>query len=140
MNGEVGVGLADGANQYSSSVRLEQTGHILDTEDVDALLDELGNEVQVVLEGVFGLLGAGDIPAVAHDGLDDTTCLLSSVDTQLHVLEVVQRVEDTEDVETILDSLLGELVDGVVATEAHQPAFIGSSRHRLTDSWCNRHR
>lgn len=31
-----------------------------------------------------------------------------------YVLEVVERVEDTEDIETALDSLARELVDGIV--------------------------
>jgi hypothetical protein len=31
-----------------------------------------------------------------------------------HVLEVVQGIEHTEDIETILDGLLGEVVDGII--------------------------
>ena len=78
--------------------------------------DELVDEVHVVLQRVLGLLGVRDIAAVADDGLDDTTRLLRGIDTETQVLDVVERIEDTEDVETVLHSLLGEIVDGVVTT------------------------
>ena len=34
-----------------------------------------------------------------------------------NVLEVVQGIEDTEDVETVLHSLLGEVIDRVIAVQ-----------------------
>ena len=56
VDGEVGVLGADGANQESCSLGLENTGHIFDTKDVDIKLDELINNAEVVLEVVL-LLG-----------------------------------------------------------------------------------
>jgi hypothetical protein len=76
---------------HGSSSGLEQTGHVLDTEDVNALLDELVGEVEVILERVLGLLGVGEITRVANGGLDDTSGLLGGIDTKLHVLDVVER-------------------------------------------------
>ena len=68
------------------SLGLEESSHVLDTEDVDALMYELVDEVKVVLERVLRLLGAGDIAAVADDSLTDTTGLLCGIDTELQVL------------------------------------------------------
>ena len=103
VNGEVGVLGTDGTdeaerngvskirntidnrNSHLSSLGLEQTSHVLETKNVDTLLDELLDEVEVVLESVLGLVGARDITAVAHGGLDDTTGLLGGIDTQLHL-------------------------------------------------------
>lgn len=56
VDGEIGVLLADGTDEEGSGVGLEDTGHILDTEDVDVKLDKLVNKVEVVLEVVL-LLG-----------------------------------------------------------------------------------
>lgn len=67
------------------SLGLEETSHVLDTEDVDTLLHELVNEVEVVLESVLGLVGAGNIAAVADDGLDNTTGLLGGVNSEFHL-------------------------------------------------------
>lgn len=51
------------------------------------------------------LLRVGDVTGVTDGSLDHTTSFLSGGDSELHVLEVVQRVENTEDIETVLDSL-----------------------------------
>ena len=74
---------------HPSCFRLEQPGHILDTENMNTLGDKLVDEVKVVLESVLGLLGVGDITGVADNGFDNTTGLLSSVDTEFHL----QRAE-----------------------------------------------
>jgi hypothetical protein len=67
----------------------QQTGHILDAEYVYAFLHELVHEVEVVLQRVLRLLGAGNVSAVTHDSLDNTTSLLRSVDTQSHLKIIV---------------------------------------------------
>ena len=64
---------------------LEKTRHILDAEDVDALSNELIDEVKIVLQRVLRLLRVGDIAAVADRSLDDTTCLLGGVNTELQL-------------------------------------------------------
>lgn len=83
---QVGVLLVDSADEGAGSLGLEQTGHVLDAENVDAFAAELADEVEEVLEGVLGLLLARNIAGVAHDGFNDATGLLRRVDTELHVL------------------------------------------------------
>lgn len=68
---------------------LQETSHVLDTEDVDAFSDELVDEAQVVVESVLGLLGIRNVSAVADDGFANTTGLLRSVDTKLHLWEAL---------------------------------------------------
>lgn len=53
VDGKIGVLLADRADQEGSGVGLENTSHILDTQDVDVELDELLNKIEVVLEVVL---------------------------------------------------------------------------------------
>lgn len=111
---EVGVSLSDSADQELGSLRLEQTGHVLDTKNVDTLADKLVGQVEVVVEGILGSLGVGNISRVTNGTLDDTTGLLGGVDTELQIVKVVERVENSENVETRLHRLLRELVDRVV--------------------------
>ena len=66
-------------------LRLQQACHVLDTEDMNALLHELLHKVEIVLQRVLRLLRRRDVAGVAHDGLADTTSLLGRIDTELHL-------------------------------------------------------
>lgn len=111
---KLGMSLSDSTDKQSSSLGFEETGHVLDTEDVDAFLDERVGEVEVVLKSVLSLLGVGNVTRVTDSTLNDTTGLLSGIDTDLQVLKIVERVENSENVETGLNSFPGEVVNGIV--------------------------
>lgn len=53
VDGEIGVLLADSANQESRSPGLEDTSHVLDAKNVDLQVDELVNNAEVVLQVVL---------------------------------------------------------------------------------------
>jgi hypothetical protein len=65
VNRDVWVGLAERSNQQCGSLGLEQSSHVLDSEDVDTAVDELLGKVEIVLESVLGLLRVGDISGIA---------------------------------------------------------------------------
>lgn len=118
MDGEVGELLAQRSNKDSSRFRLQDTGHVLDGQDVDSTVDELLGKVEVVLEVVLGVaLGVGNISRVANSGLDNSSCLLGCIDTESHVLNVVEGIKHSENVESILNCLGRELAVKVY----HQP-------------------
>lgn len=141
VNGEVRELLADGTNKDLSSLGLEETSHILNGKNVDALIHKLADKVQVVLKVVLAASGVRDISGVADDGLNDTAGRSDSVNSKTHVLKVVERVEDTEDIHTGALGLLTELEDhvirvagvsnGVGATEKHLEWDV---RHLLTEA------
>lgn len=114
MDRKFGMGLSNSTDKQSSSLGLEETGHILDTKNVDTFLDERVGELEVVLKGVLGLLGVGNVTRITDSAFNDTTSLLSGIDTNLQVFKVVERVKDSENIETGLNSLLGEVIDGIV--------------------------
>jgi len=58
---------------------------------MDALLDELICKIEVVLQGVFLAFRICNIPRIADGALNDTACLLSGIDTEFEVIEVVER-------------------------------------------------
>lgn len=101
-------------SSHGGGLRLEQPGHVLDGQDVDSLCNKLIDKVEVVLQVVLGLLGVGNVSGVTDDGLDDTSSLLGGIDSELHVVDIVERVEYSEDVESVLDGLFAKVVDGIV--------------------------
>lgn len=109
------------------SARVEGTekckAYIFDGEDVDSTVNKLLSKVEVVCEVVFARVLASDISSVTleikegrqkrnerngayktHDSsFDNSTSLLGSVDSKAHVLDVVKRIKDTEDIESVFD-------------------------------------
>ena len=132
----VGVLLTESADEHLGSLGGKKTGHILDGKRVSAKINELLGKIEVVVKSVLALVGVGNITGVGHGGLNKTTGSGSSLDTELHVLNVVEGIEDTEDVNTGLVGLLAELVDDVVgvvgvpngvgATEEHLERHVGN--------------
>jgi len=114
VNGQVGVSLSDSSNEDPSGFRFKQPGHVLDTQDVDPLSNELIRKIEVVLQGIFGPFRVGDVSRVTDCTFDYTACLLRSVDTELEVLKVIERVEYTENIQTSFYSFFGEFVYGIV--------------------------
>ena len=104
---------------------------------MDSLSDELIDEVQVVLERVLGLLGVRDITGVTNSCFDDSARFFRRIDTKPHlwwdvsttqrggmdpyVFNVVQGIEDPEDIQTVLNGLLREIVDGIITEECFRP-------------------
>lgn len=130
MDGKVWVGFSDGADEQACGLGLEETSHVFDTENVDSLVDQLLSQVEVVVEGVFGLFGVGNIARVADGSLDNTSGFLGRVDTELQIVNIVERVEDSEDVQTSLDGFFGEFVNGIVGVGGVSDS-VGSSNKGL---------
>ena len=78
-------------------VRLKQVRHILDADRIRAHLLELHGELHEVVLVVHGALG------VADRSLNLAAVLLDILHRRFHVARVVQRVENTDDVDAVLD-------------------------------------
>src|SRR5690606_30228409 len=72
--------LAEGGDQRPGGGRAQQAGHVLDAQDVDARLDELLREPQVVVEGVETLVRGRQVAGVAEGPLDQRVRLEGGVD------------------------------------------------------------
>lgn len=113
VDGKIGVSLTDGANEESGSMGLENTSHVLDSKNVDIKLNQLVDEVEVVLKVVL-LVRVEHVTAEANGTLHNTAGLVDGLDADLELVNVVQGIKDTENVDTVLLGLVDELVDGVV--------------------------
>lgn len=142
VDGKVRVLFTDGTDEKGGGVGLEDTGHILDTQDVDVESDEPVDKVKVVLEVVL-LLGVEHVTTVADGGLNDATSLVNGLDTNLKLVNIVQGIEHSENIDTVLLSLVNKVVDGIVrqgsvgntvgATEQHLEGNVGDELAHLAE-------
>ena len=88
------VGMEGGCDIQPSSLRLKQTGHILDAQDVNTLGNDLLHEVKVIVEGVLSLFLARNVATVAYDSFDHTTSLLGSINAEFHLRKVQRQLGD----------------------------------------------
>ena len=98
------------------------------TENVSAHADNLLDNAEVVLKVVL-LLGVEHVTGVANSTLSNTTSLKNSLDTDLELLNIVKRIEDTEDVDTVLLGLLDEVEDGVVRKRGVRNTVGSAEKH-----------
>mmetsp|Transcript_10221 Transcript_10221/g.30179 ORF Transcript_10221/g.30179 Transcript_10221/m.30179 type:complete len:842 (-) Transcript_10221:1449-3974(-) len=114
VDGQVRELCADGADEHRRRLGLEQASHVLDGEHVDAQGVELAHVVHVVVQGVLALGRVAEVARVAHGRLDDAARGADGLDAELHVVDVVERVEDAEHIHAVLHRELAELVHHVV--------------------------
>ena len=140
---KVGVTLADTTDQQTSSLRLQNTSHILDTKDMGLERNDLVDQAEVVFEVVL-LRWVEHVTAVADGSLDNTSSGVNCLDTDLKLVDVVEGIEDTEDIDTASLCLLTEMVDGVVGkgrvgntigtAEKHLEGNVGNSLAHLAQT------
>ena len=131
--------LAQRGHQGARGGCAQQSGHVLDREHVRAGVDDPLGEAEVVVERVELLVRAGQVAGVAERDLRDRRAgLAHGLDRRAHLLDVVERVEDAEDVDAGLGGLGDEgvgdrggvrrVADRVAAAQQHLQADV---RHRL---------
>lgn len=111
---DIGELVTESSDEKFSSFRFQNSGHVLDGEDVGLSLDELIGKFQVVLKVVLVSRLVSDISRVSNGGLDDSSGLSDGFHSYDKVGQVVERVEHAEHVHSVLDGQLAELVDDVV--------------------------
>src|SRR5713101_2344932 len=104
--------LLQSGHQLPRRLRAQQPGRVLDDDVVGAHVDQSLRERAPKLDAV----GWGD--CVAQRALHPLLGLERGSDRGLHVAEVVQRVEDAEDVDSVFGRVLDEELDRVVGEVA----------------------
>ena len=59
-------------------------------------------------------MGILAVATVAHGSLADTAGLLHSLDTNFELVNVVEGIEDSENINTVILGLFDEVVNGVI--------------------------
>ena len=145
MDGDADL-LFQGVDEVVGGLRFAEAGHVLDAEDVRAHFLKLLRLRDVVVEVVFRAGGIEDVAGVADGGLaDGFPVLADGLHGDLHVRQVVQRVEDAENVHPAVGGVLDEtgddvvgivrVTDGVGAAEEHLEKDVRHLRAELAEAF-----
>ncbi len=128
-DGHVGQGLLDALDQMLGLIGAHGAGHILEADGLKAHLFKLLAHLNVLVHGVHGTLRVGD----AARGDDVPVVLLGvglhSLEGGFDVAEVVERVEDADDVDAVLDGQLYELLHHVVVIVLVAQQVLAAQQH-----------
>ena len=138
LHGQIEV-LTQRGDQLLGGVGAQQPGHVLDRERMRPGLDQLLGQPQVVVRGVQVFGRVEQVPAVAQRSLGDRTAIAKHrIDRRSQLLDVVECVEDTEDVDAHFGGLgderlgdcgrVGGIADGVATAQQHLQALVGHGR------------
>ncbi len=108
LNRKIGTGLKS-SNQLGCLVRNQKTGHILDTNGICTQLLDTLCRLLPVLESISIAKGIG------KSNLRMTAFLLGSLYCGFQVTKVVQTVENTNNINTVCDRFLSEILYYVVS-------------------------
>mmetsp|Transcript_5723 Transcript_5723/g.8090 ORF Transcript_5723/g.8090 Transcript_5723/m.8090 type:complete len:241 (-) Transcript_5723:346-1068(-) len=114
MDRSVGVLLAKSAHQHLCSGRSKKTSHVLNSQRVHAHVYEFISQLHVVFKIVLALGRVSNITSIGHGTLNKSSSGTSSVYAQLEIVNVVQRIKHTENINSTSMCLLAELVNNVV--------------------------
>ena len=101
-------------DQFIRRLRLQQAGHILDSDNVCSALLKFLCHPDIILQIIFVPAGIHDVAGVAQRRLCDLALVQHLVQRDFHSRNPVQRIEDAEHVDTALRRLLHELPDDIV--------------------------
>mmetsp|Transcript_11575 Transcript_11575/g.16211 ORF Transcript_11575/g.16211 Transcript_11575/m.16211 type:complete len:302 (-) Transcript_11575:1815-2720(-) len=114
MNGHIGKLFTESTHQQAGSLRSKETGHILNCERMNTHIRKILSKLEVVVKTVFALAGISNVTSVGHGTLHKSTSITSGIHTQFQVIEVVERIKDTENIHSRLLCLITEFVNNIV--------------------------
>ena len=98
------------ANQFIGGLWLEQSSHILDTDDLGPGIHQLTSQRLVVVQRVFMLVWAEQVTRIAHRPFSNLASLPNVFNALLHLFDPVQTVKDPKDVNAIFSTLIDEFL------------------------------
>ena len=124
-------------DQGIGSFRLEETCHIFDGDDIRTGILHLFRKVSVVFQRVLLAVRIHDIAGVAEAGFSELFFLADFVDGDGHMAELVQAVEDTEYIDTIVSRLINEVTDNIFRIVGIADGIRTAGQHLEEDVRCS---
>jgi len=100
--------------QLFGSHRLQKSRHVLDAKDVSTSLFQFLCHVHIILKGIFVSGLVQDVSGIAHACLGYLALVQRFVQRHLHALYPVQRVEDTEHIDSAFCRLFDKFSDYII--------------------------
>src|SRR6266404_6296655 len=110
MNGNIDF-FAKSANELKSRVRLAQAGHVFDGQEMRPELFELLGHGDVIVERIFWAARIENVAGVANGRFADRAGFEHRIDSNTHVFDRVERIEDAKDVDALSVRFAHEFFD-----------------------------
>ena len=120
---QLGDGVLNGGHQVVGLLGAHDAGHVLDADGLDAHLLQVLHHLDVLLQGVDGAGGEADGAGGVSAPLDRL------IHGDLQVAHIVQGVENTDDVNAVLDGVLHELAHHVVGVVLIAQDVLAAQQH-----------
>ena len=124
--GDIADGVLDALDEMLSLIRAHGAGHVLQADGVEAHGLEFLAHLDIFLDRVDRTLRVGD--AAGRDGVFGGI-FLGRLKCGGDVAEVVQCVEDTQDVDAVLDGQFDELLDDIVMVVLVAEQVLAAQQH-----------
>ena len=121
--------LAQRLEQNRAAPRLQETGHVLQRDDVRAGFLQLIGQRDIVFEVVFRPGGIEDIAGIADRRFADLVFLRNRIHRDAHIVDPVEAVEDAEDVDAAPGRLADEVRDDIVRIVRVADAIGAAQKH-----------
>src|SRR5207244_1807863 len=100
--------------QFAGGVGAAESGHVLDAEQGGSGGFQLAGQTHIVVQVVLGTRRIEDIARIAEGGLGDHARLSYRLDGRQHGGNVVERIEDTEEVNAVPGRDANKLLHDVI--------------------------
>ena len=113
----------------------EQTSHILDTQYVSSISDQLIRKFDVVIQVVLVPLLHSTVARVANRSLNNTSWLSSSFHSKDKIWQVVETVKNSENVHSVVVGELAEFANSIVRVICVADCVCSSKKHLKRNVW-----
>src|SRR5882762_3088935 len=132
MNGNIDF-FAKGPNELKSSVRLAQAGHVFDGQEMRPQLFQLLGHGDVIFERIFWAARIENVACVANGRFADRTGFEHRIDSDTHVFDRVERIENAKDVDALDARFAHEFLDDVIGIGRIAHSVCAAEEHLKTD-------
>ena len=101
-------------DQLFGCVWFQKTCHILDTESMDTKCFKFFGFLYIVIQCVFLLVRIRNIACIAECTFDNLACLQCFFDWHLHILNPVQGVENSENIDAGFGGNINKVLNHIV--------------------------
>src|SRR5271156_6719419 len=113
MNRQIRILLPDRSDQKCCRTRLHNSRHILNPKNMNSSRNNLIHQSHIILQIIL-LLRIQHVATETDRPLTNSTRLLYSVNPNHDVLQIIQRVKNTENINPILLCLLTEIINRII--------------------------
>src|SRR5271170_2590063 len=113
MNRQIGILLPDRSNQQCCRTRFHNSRHILNPKNMNPRRNNLLHQAHIILQIIL-LVRIQHVATETNRSLANSTGFLHSVNPNHDILQIIQRVKHTENIDPVLLCLETEIVNRII--------------------------